>query len=75
MEGNSAPRKSFDILALYKSDYYYYYYSNMFNIIIINIMHRRTNNVTVTLNLFDDMTALRAFSATTGYIPTTYFMS
>jgi len=22
----SAPRKSFDILALYKSDYYYYYY-------------------------------------------------
>jgi len=22
-----APRKSFDILALYKSDYYYYYYS------------------------------------------------
>jgi len=21
-----APRKSFDILALYKSDYYYYYY-------------------------------------------------
>jgi len=23
---NLAPRKSFDILALYKSDYYYYYY-------------------------------------------------
>jgi len=23
---SSAPRKSFDILALYKSDYYYYYY-------------------------------------------------
>ena len=23
-----APRKSFDILALYKSDYYYYYYYN-----------------------------------------------
>ena len=22
-----APRKSFDILALYKSDYYYYYYN------------------------------------------------
>jgi len=25
---NIAPRKSFDILALYKSDYYYYYYYN-----------------------------------------------
>ena len=25
---NRAPRKSFDILALYKSDYYYYYYLN-----------------------------------------------
>jgi len=24
----SAPRKSFDILALYKSDYYYYYYES-----------------------------------------------
>jgi len=24
--GPLAPRKSFDILALYKSDYYYYYY-------------------------------------------------
>ena len=24
--GYRAPRKSFDILALYKSDYYYYYY-------------------------------------------------
>jgi len=23
---NKAPRKSFDILALYKSNYYYYYY-------------------------------------------------
>ena len=26
-EGRLAPRKSFDILALYKSDYYYYYYN------------------------------------------------
>jgi len=25
--GSLAPRKSFDILALYKSDYYYYYYA------------------------------------------------
>ena len=25
-----APRKSFDILALYKSDYYYYYYNLCF---------------------------------------------
>ena len=24
-----APRKSFDILALYKSDYYYYYYYSL----------------------------------------------
>jgi len=24
-----APRQSFDILALYKSDYYYYYYVQM----------------------------------------------
>ena len=24
-----APRKSFDILALYKSDYYYYYYNTV----------------------------------------------
>jgi len=28
----SAPRKSFDILALYKSDYYYYYYYGRKNI-------------------------------------------
>jgi len=27
-----APRKSFDILALYKSDYYYYYYYYKFYI-------------------------------------------
>jgi len=27
-----APRKSFDILALYKSDYYYYYYNQSYNL-------------------------------------------
>jgi len=27
-----APRKSFDILALYKSDYYYYYYYYYYNL-------------------------------------------
>ena len=29
-----APRKSFDILALYKSDYYYYYYYSLFTRIV-----------------------------------------
>ena len=28
-----APRKSFDILALYKSDYYYYYYNEWFQVL------------------------------------------
>ena len=38
--GYGAPRKSFDILALYKSDYYYYYYGI---VEIINGNKRKTN--------------------------------
>ena len=29
MHSHTAPRKSFDILALYKADYYYYYYYDL----------------------------------------------
>jgi len=44
-----APRKSFDILALYKSDYYYYYY---YYYVTIGCIYVRTTEIITVLQTF-----------------------